>query len=79
MRIKSVFIYQNDVLVALDYFEFKLFGCTSNEKSVPKRLEDVFVKAYILNSYPEESDLLIRSYKLLQSSGCYYNQKGGGW
>lgn len=30
MRIKSAFIYQNDILMALGYFEFKLFGCGLN-------------------------------------------------
>lgn len=66
-------IVKAEVHEALIKMERVLFDGKSSEDTVPSRLEWVFTAAYIKNYYPPESEILIRSYKLLQEKGYYYD------
>ena len=53
-------------------FNGRDFEDTPNQPA-PSRLAWVFAAAYVQNYYPPESEILIRSYKLLQDKGYYYD------
>lgn len=73
----SELIKLSEVLDALASMEKKLFKGKSNVDNphLPPslRLMSVFAIAYVNNFYPPESELLIKSYKLLQEKGYYYH------
>lgn len=72
----ELIIKKSEVEAALCFMEIKMFGwaCSDNPNTnVPIRMAWLFAAAYVKNYYPEESVILINSYKLLQEKGYYYN------
>jgi hypothetical protein len=70
-------ILKQDVHEALIKMERTLFDGRDSEDNpnspVPVRMAWLFAAAYVNNHYPPESEILIRSYKLLQEKGYYYD------
>lgn len=70
-------LVKSEVHEALVKMEQHLYSGRDNENNpnalVPLRLAWLFAAAYVQNSYPPESEILIRSYKLLQDKGYYYD------
>ncbi len=73
----SNLIVKAEVHEALIKMERVLFSGRDSEDNpnspVPIRMIWLFAAAYVQNHYPPESDILIRSYKLLQDKGYYYD------
>ena len=72
----ELIVRKSQVLNALISMEEDLFGRNDGNNlsvSLPLRLSWVFAAAYVKNYYPEESVVLIDSYRLLQEKGYYYN------
>jgi hypothetical protein len=75
-------IVKEDVHEALIKMERYLFNGAylddSPHQPVSVRMSWVFSAAYVEKYYPAESELLTRSFRLLNSSGCYYNTSQTG-